>query len=443
MGSASIPTSKRLSAAEAAERVRDRDTLAIPLGPGQPPAFLHALGERPRFSRLRVFGAFLTDWFLVFTRPGVELQSGFFGPVERQLLARGHRVEFVPGDFRRFEAIVERFAPRVMATLAAPPDDRGCMSLSLHAGATVEALHRAGADPDRLLIVEINPGLPRTLGLPPAHPHALSIDEVDIVISSERPVFTLPDPEPGALDREIAGHALAYIDPGCTLQTGIGGVPNEIAGQLAAQPGGDYGIHTEMFTTGLMRLHRAGKVSNLRKGVHEGYSVTTFAAGTRELYDWLDGTRDVRFLPVERVNDPAVIAAHRKMVSINGALAVDLAGQVAADTVGFRQHSGIGGHLDFTGAASRSPGGRSLVCLPSTARTPGERVSRIAAQLAPGTRVTTPRHEVDVVITEWGAAELGGRSHRERAEALIAIAHPEHREALREAWAKGSGSGGG
>jgi acyl-CoA hydrolase len=417
----------------AAALVRSRDTLAVPLGPGQPAAFLHALGERESFDGLTVFGALLIEPFRVFTRPGVRLLSGFFGPVERGLLEAGFDVEFVPADFRRFAPIAERLRPRVMATAASAPDADGRMSLALNAGATTEALLECGRDPERVLVVEINRALPRTCGLPPEHPHAIPLELVDVIVVSDRPVFEIPDREPSAVERAVAAHALRFIEDGCTLQTGIGGIPGGLAELLASGSGGDYGVHSEMFTTGLMRLHRAGKVTN-RKGIFDGYSIATFAAGTRELYQWLDRNESVRFLPVDRVNDPGVIASNRKMVSINGALAVDLYGQIAADTLGARQFSGVGGHHDFTAAASRAPGGRSIVCLPSTADVAGRSVSRIVASFSDGSLVTTPRHDVDLVITEHGVAELAGRTVRERAEALIAVTDPVHRASLREAW---------
>jgi acyl-CoA hydrolase len=182
-----------------------------------------------------------------------------------------------------------------------------------------------------------------------------------------------------------------------------------------------------------MKLHRAGKISNARKGIHAGVSITTFAMGTRELYDWLggEGRELVRFVPVHLVNEPALIARNRALVSINGALSVDLSGQVAADSLEGREHSGIGGHEDFLTGAAFSEGGRSIVCLPSTAtRKDGTRVSRIVAAFAPGTCVTGPRHQLDVVVTEHGAAELAGRTERERRAALRAIAHPDFRAAL-------------
>ena len=204
---------------------------------------------------------------------------------------------------------------------------------------------------------------------------------------------------------------------------------------LADGGGGDYGVHSEMFTTGLMKLHRAGKVTNRVKGLHDGVSICTFAMGTRELYDWLggEGRELVRFLPVDEVNDPTTIARNRRVVSINGALSVDLYGQVVADEIGGRQYSGIGGHEDFVTGAAFSDGGRSLICLPSQARGSDRPVSRIVPAFTPGTCVTTPRHQVDVVITEFGAAELAGLTNAARREALIAIAHPDAREELAEA----------
>jgi acyl-CoA hydrolase len=168
-------------------------------------------------------------------------------------------------------------------------------------------------------------------------------------------------------------------------------------------------------------------VSNRRKGIFEGFSVTTFAMGTRALYDWLDGCQEVRFLPVDLVNDPTTIGRNRRMVSLNGALEIDLHGQVVADSIQGAQYSGIGGHEDFAAGAGLGEDDRSLLCLPSTALVDGRRVSRIVRQLTPGSLVTTPRHQVDVVITEHGAAELAGRSVEERAAALAAIADPDFR----------------
>jgi len=418
---------------DAVAMLRPRDSLGIPLGPGQPPGFLHALGARDDWEELTVFGALLGDLYEVFTRKGVRYLSGFFGPAERFLLDSGASVEFIPADFRRFIPVAERLRPRVVATVAAPPDADGNMSLSLHAGATIGEMRRAAADPDRILIVETNPNCPRTFGMPPEHPHAVHVDDVDVLVESDRPVLVLEDGEPSEVDRAIAGHARTFISDGCTLQTGIGGIPSTVVGLLASEAGGDYGIHSEMFTTGLMQLHRAGKVSNLRKGVFPGVSITTFAAGTAELYRWLDGNEAVRFLPVDVVNSPHTIASNHNVVTINGALAVDLWGQAAADAIHGRQYSGIGGHEDFVAVSGYQLEDRSLLCLPSVATVRGEPISRIDVTLPPGATVTTPRHQLDVVITEFGIAELRGRTERERGRALAAIAHPDFRARLEEA----------
>jgi acyl-CoA hydrolase len=427
---------REMSARDAAALVRTTDTVAVPLGPGAPSSVLHAMGERDDWERLEVFGGLLLDLFALFTKPGVRYVSGFFGPAERLLIESGADIEFAPADFRRFVRLAERFAPRVVTTTAAQPDADGYMSLSLHAGATVAELHRAAADPERLVVVETSTLLPRTFGLPPQFTHRLHVDEVDVIVPTDRAPFALEDTQPTDVDIAMARCALEYIDDGCTLQTGIGGLPSMVVSMLAQGDGGDYGIHSEMFTTGLMRLHKAGKVTNARKGEFAGCSIATFALGTGELYEWLDGNDLVRFLPVDIVNAPHIISRNHQMVSINGALAVDLYGQVAADRVHSRQFSGIGGHEDFVAQSGLQLEDRSLICLPSRATMAGRTVSRIGVTLPPGATVTTPRHQVDVVITEYGAAELRGATTRERARALAEIAHPEYRDELRAAAAE-------
>lgn len=417
------------SAAEAAALIRPNDTFAIGLGPAHPVELLHALGACDDWNGLEMFGALLTDLYEVFTRPGVRFRSGFFGPAERFLRDSGAAIEYVPADFRRFAPIVERLNPRVMATAAAMPDADGYLSLSVHAGSTVDAFHATGADPDRLLIVECSPHYPRTFGLDPHH-HRLHLDEIDVLLESDRAPVDLADAVATDVDLAIAAIATEFIPNEATLQTGIGAVPSLIATALADGPGGGYGIHSEMFTTGLMRLHQSGKVTNANKGELDGYSITTFAAGNAELYRWLDGNSDVRFLPVDVVNDTRIIAENRDFVSINGATAVDLWGQIAADTIAGRQHSGTGGHEDFLAGAGLQVDDRSLLCLHSSAMVDGVRVSRIRTNVGPDMLVTTPRHQVDVVITEFGAAELSGRTVRERAQAMVAIAHPDFRDEL-------------
>jgi acyl-CoA hydrolase len=413
--------------------VRSTDQIGFGLGPAIPDEFMTALGLREDWEDLVLGGALCLNLYDVFTKPGVSYRCGFFGPAERLLLSMGHRVDYVPGGFRQFAPILARFAPRVMVAQAAPPDDDGNVSLSLHLGATRPELLRAGADPDRLLIVEVNPNLPRTKGLLPRYDNTIPFDLIDIVVESQGTPFALDEAPADEVDLAIAEHALDFVIEGSTLQTGIGAIPNVVASELASGPLGGFGIHSEMFTTGLMRLHQAGKVTNSDKGVFDGTSVTTFALGSAELYAWLDGNDQVAFVDVEVVNDPTVIAQNAKLVSINGGLSVDLYGQVVADYVDGRQISGVGGHEDFVAGAEMHLDAHSLICLRSTAVKGARAVSRIVARLPEGSVVATPRHHTGVIITEFGAAELSGLTVWERAHALVDIAHPDFRSGLRAA----------
>lgn len=235
-----------------------------------------------------------------------------------------------------------------------------------------------------------------------------------------------------------AGFQYVFIPDGATTQTGIGAIPSAIAGRLADTPGGNYGVHSEMFTDGLMRLHQSGKVTNAEKGLYPGVSIATFAMGSEALYRWLEDNSDVGFLPVDIVNAPEVIGRNAKMVTINGAMAVDIHGQVVADTHDGNQYSGIGGAEDFISGPGFSLSQRSLICLPATVSVGGELHSRIVPWFEAGAVVTTPRHQVDVIITEYGVAELEGKTVHQRGRALAEIAHPNFREALLEAAARAS-----
>jgi acyl-CoA hydrolase len=376
-----------------------------------------------------VSGAHVTVETELFDQPKVRYKCYFQGPHERAMLNRGIRVDFIPSDYRRFAELQKRERPRVMTIATAPPDADGWCSMSLHGGSTVAELRAAGAAPNRLLVVEASPNYPRTYGLPPEFRHQLHVDEIDVLIESDRSPMTLPMKEPDDVDRKIAGFATDFIEDGATLQAGIGALPLAIAQQLADGTGGDYGVHSELFNDGLMRLHQAGKVSN-HKDFHDGKSVTTFALGSRELYDWLHENHEVAFLPVEQVNDPHLVALDRKVVTVNGALAIDAYGQIVADTLHGRQFSGVGGAEDFVSSAGYAKNGHSLLCMRSVCEIDGQLVPRIVPEHPIGSVVTTPRHQIDTVITEHGAARLSGLSVRERGKALAEISHPDFRDAM-------------
>jgi acyl-CoA hydrolase len=421
---------KLRSAREAAALLKPDDTLAVPIATGQPEAFLAVLGEREDWTNLIAFGGLLIEPYSVFQRPGVRFISGFYGPIERMMQAAGAAIEYLPADFLGWDRYARRAAPRVLASAVAPMDERGFFSLGLHAGATYESFLAAARDPNRVAIAEVVPDMPHVFGLGRYGGHRIHVSEVDCVIESDRAAFVIPDADVTEADRHIAAYIEELIDDGATLQFGIGGIPNCVAGLLAAGHKGDFGIHTEMFVDGIMHLHEAGKITN-HKGVFDGFSIATFAAGSAELYRWLHRNPEVRMLPVAQVNDPAVIRRNRRMVSVNGALAVDLSGQIMADTIGARQYSGVGGHELFVIGAHDSAEGKSIICLHSTATVNGRTLSSIVSELPVGTPVTTPRHHVQYVVTEFGVANLGMLTARERRAALIEIAHPDFRDTLR------------
>ncbi|MDX2169702.1 MAG: acetyl-CoA hydrolase/transferase C-terminal domain-containing protein [Deltaproteobacteria bacterium] len=420
---------KLCTARAAVDRLRRDDQMVIPIATGQPAALLAALGERQDWQGLTLFGGLLTEPHPVLLHPGVRFISGFHGPIERMLLGAGANLDYLPSDFLGYERYARQAKPRVIASAVAPMDERGFLSFGLHSGACFESFVAAARDPERLAIAEVIADMPHVFGLGQYGGHRIHISEVDLVIESDRHAFVLPDQPVGDEDRAIGALVESLIPEGATLQFGIGAIPNIVAGLLAGGGKGDFGVHTEMFVEGIMRLHQAGKISN-HKGIFDGFSIATFGAGSAELYRWLHRNPEVRMLPVMQVNDPAIIRQNRRMVSINGAIAVDLNGQVMADTIGPRQYSGVGGHELFVIGAHDSDGGHSIICLHSTATVNGAPVSSIVPALPAGTPVSTPRHHVQYVVTEHGIANLGMLTARERRAALIAIAHPDFRAEL-------------
>jgi acetyl-CoA hydrolase len=235
----------------------------------------------------------------------------------------------------------------------------------------------------------------------------------------------VPEPLSDA-ERAIGRNVASLVRDGDTLQTGIGSIPNAVLAALANHR--DLGVHTEMFADGVVDLVERGVVTNARKSIHPGKLVTSFVMGTKRLYDFVDDNPMIEMHPSDYVNDPFVIARHRGMVAINSALAVDLTGQVCADSIGSKFFSGVGGQVDFVRGAVRAPEGRAILALPSTAKQ--GTISRIAVELAAGSGVTTTRNDVQYVVTEYGIAELHGKTVRERVRALVAIAHPRFHDAL-------------
>jgi acyl-CoA hydrolase len=304
----------------------------------------------------------------------------------------------------------------VVLVNATPPDAHGFCSL----GTSVEAMH-AAIRAATTVIVQFNRSMPRTLGESFIH-----VNDIDLAVEVDQPPYEHVIGEIGEVERRIGGHVAELVPDGATLQLGIGAIPAATA--LALHGKHDLGIHTEMFTDAVVDLVEAGVVNGTRKDRNRGKIVTAFLMGTRRLYDFVDDNPMVEMRSVDFTNDPHVIRSFRRMVAINSAIEVDLTGQVVADSIGHRLYSGVGGQMDFIRGAALAPEGRAIIALPSTAA--GGTVSRIAVTLQGGAGVVTTRAHVRTVVTEWGVADLFGRSLRERARALIDIAHPDLRDEL-------------
>ncbi len=347
----------------------------------------------------------------------------FLGRNVRDAVAEG-RADYTPIFLSEVEELFRSGAlPLDVALLqTAPPDEYGFLSLGVSVDLTLTAARYA-----RRVIVEVNDRMPRTFGDGFVH-----VSEISAVVETSHPLCELEAEPTTALDRRIACHVTSLIPDGATLQAGIGAIPNAVLASLAGRR--NLGMHSEMCSDGVIPLIEAGVLSGEAKTLHPGKIVIGFVLGTRRLFDLVDGNPMFEFHPSSYVNDPFVIAQNEKMVAINSAIQVDLTGQVCADSIGARPYSGFGGQTDFIRGAARSRGGKPIVALPSTARDGA--VSRIVPMLDAGAGVVTTRADVHYVVTEYGVAYLHGKSLRQRAEALIEIAHPKFRDELYDAAAR-------
>lgn len=301
-----------------------------------------------------------------------------------------------------------------------PPDSRGMCSL----GISVDIV-KSAAENARLVIAAVNPNMPRTLG-----DSCINVYDIDILVPSGDPLLEFAPPPPDDVTRKIGEYVAALIDDGSTVELGIGRIPQAALEYMKDKK--DLGIHTEMFTDSIIPLVESGAINGKHKTLDRGRVVASFCLGTRKLYDYIDKNPAFAFHPTEYVNDPFVISRQHKQVAINVALEIDLTGQVCADSLGTRFYSGIGGQVDFNRGAARSPGGKAIIAMPSTAKK--GTVSRIVTRLSPGAGVVTTRGDVHYVVTEYGVAYLHGKNVQDRAMALISVAHPKFRgQLLKEA----------
>lgn len=341
----------------------------------------------------------------------------FIGSNVRQAVQEG-RADFTPVFLSEIPYLFHKnIVPLDVAMVQlTPPDEHGFCSFGAEVGCTKGAAENA-----RLVIGEINPRVPRTLGDSFIH-----VRNLDIVVECDYP---LPEAVMGGASpvHQKIGEIIAELIPdGATLQMGIGSIPDAVLANLKNHK--DLGIHTELFSDGVVELIEAGIINGAQKTLHPGKVIAGFLLGSQRLYDFVDNNPIIEMHPTDYVNDPFIIAKNDHMISINSAIEVDLTGQVAADSIGPKFYSGVGGQLDFVRGAARSKGGKPVIALPATAK--GGTLSRIVPMLKPGSGVTTTRNDAPIIVTEYGIAEMFGRTIRQRAEALIQIAAPEFREEL-------------
>ena len=344
--------------------------------------------------------------------------------IDRRYIDQG-RAYHLPMLFRQLGSYYRKgFAPVDVAMVTvAPMDERGDFSFGLTNCAQREVLDAA-----KTIILEVNPNMPVTVGI---ENDRINIREVDALVECALPIPTVTAPLASELDRKIAEHLMPYITSGSTLQLGIGGIPNAIGTLIAESDVKDLGMHTELMSDGYLALYRAGKITNRCKPLQRGKGVFSICNGSRELYDFLDHNDEILTAPMRWVNSPETIRQLDDFVSVNGCIAVDLYGQVSAESSGTRQISGTGGQVDFITGAMEAEHGRAFLTMHATyTDKAGKTHSRILPRFTEGDIITTPRTQAPCVVTEYGIAALPGKATWQRAEALISIAHPDFREEL-------------
>ena len=399
--------------------LRPNSEVIVPIANGEPVHLLDVLEANAD----RLSGVTVHQMHALRDRPTMHGEFGdrlrhvsyFLSHITRPRFHEGH-VELVPNHFSEVYDLIRRRSsnPYVLAA-AAPPDQHGNFSLGVSADYVASFIGRAP------FFIEVNRQMPRTSGRNQIH-----ISQIDGYIETDYPLLEVPPSQPTDIDRLIGSFVAERVRNGSTLQAGIGAIPNAVLANLSGHT--DMGVHTELISDGLIDLIEAGVVNGVKKANNRLKVIGTFALGTQRLYDFIHDNPTFEMWSARYVNDPRVISRDVDFVSINASLAVDFLGQCASETISGRYYSSSGGQSDFARGAAYSPGGQSFIVLQSTAK--GGELSRIVPQLSPGDVVTTVKNTVDMVVTEYGVAELRGRTIRERTTALIAVAHPKFRDEL-------------
>lgn len=419
---------KLATATEAVKAVKSGDRVAISHACSEPPTLVAALVDRAAELKNVEIVHMVAMGPAKYSQPGMEESfrhnALFVGGSTRKAVEE-KRADYTPCFFSEIPRLFRGGLLPVDVALiqVTPPDADGFCSFGLSVDYTQPAAECA-----KLVIAQMNNRLPRTGGA------KIHLEKLTYIVEKDDPLIELKPPQIGEVEKRIGENVASLIPDGATLQLGIGAIPDAVLLFLGEKK--DLGIHSEMFSDGVVFLAESGVITNSRKTINPGKFIATFLMGTQKLYDFVNNNPAVELWPVDQVNDPCVIGQHENMISINSALQVDLMGQVNAEMIGAKQYSGIGGQVDYVRGTSRSVGGKSIIALPSTAS--GGKISRIAIELDRGAAVSTSRNDVHYIVTEYGFANLRGKSLRQRALALIEISHPDFRQSLKEeATAKG------
>ena len=412
-----------MSAADAVRVVRNGDTIIVPTAVGEPPALLTALSEQRRdFHDVRVAQILAVRKYGYFdheTVDHVRHEAYFFSGASRAGGQDGW-IDYTPAYFSELPVLIARdmIPADVVFSMASPMDEHGFFSLALAADYTMAAIEKAHA-----VVLEVNPNVPFANG--DCHIH---ISQVTALTESDEPVLEVGLPKIGPVQEAIGKYVADMIPDGATLQIGYGGIPDAVVMQLTHKH--DLGIHTEMVGDGIMTLVEAGVITNRKKNYHHGKMLATFALGSKKLYQFMHRNPALEMHPVDFTNDPYLAGKNDNLHAINATLQIDFMGQCGSESLGYTPYSGTGGQADFVRAANRSNGGKAFIVLPSTAK--NDTISRIVPTLASGTHVSTGKNDINYVVTEYGVAQLRGKTARQRCESLIGIAHPDFRGELRD-----------
>ncbi len=420
---------KVLSSDDALKVVKSGDKIVVQPGCAAPMELIRALVRKKDELMDVIIYHILIVGDLPYTKPGMEKhfkhKAFFIGGNVRKAVNEG-RAEFIPIFLSEVTLLFKHgiISPDIALINVSPPDEHGYCSYGIDVGNI-----KTPAEKSKIIIAQINNKMPRGLGNSFIH-----ISKIDFIVEHNEELMELPQVDPNASSEVLAaydkiGQYIAeMIEDGSTLQLGIGAIPDSVMKYLKNHK--DLGIHTEMFSDGIVELVEEGVINGEQKTLHPGKIIAGFVLGTRKSYDFLDNNPIIEFHPQEYVNDPFIIAKNDKMIAINSAIEIDLTGQVCSDSIGTKFYSGIGGQVDFIRGAAHSEGGKPIIALPSI--TKDGKISRIVPILKQGAGVVTSRGDVHYVVTEYGVANLFGKSIQERAKALISIAHPKFRDELTE-----------